>query len=116
MPAIKQMFGPPSDHTFCDGCFKKQMAEHWHCTGCSGTGYDLCQECHDKAITCQNPGHILKKRFSSLTLVIEAADEDLQTYIIQRIASAPSLRQCVSKKIGLQDEILNKVTHFASGM
>ena len=116
MPLIKQMFGPPSGHTYCDGCFKKHIAAHWHCTGCSGSGYDVCQDCHDKTITCQNPGHILKKRFSSLYLVIEAADEDLQTYIIQRIATAPSLRQCVSKKVGLQDEILTKVTHFANGM
>ncbi len=116
MPAIQQLFGPPSQRMSCDGCFKKEIAEHWHCTGCSGTGFDLCQECYDKSITCQNPGHILKKGLSSLRLDIEAADEDLQTYIIQRIADAPSLRQCVSKKIGLQDEILSKVTHFASGM
>ena len=115
-PAIKQMFGPLSGHTYCDGCFKKYRAAHWHCTGCGESGYNVCQECHEKAITCQNPGHILKKRFSSLTKVIEAADEDLQTYIIQRIADAPSLRQCVSKKVGLQDEILEKVTLFANGM
>ena len=116
MPAIKQMFGPPSGRTYCDGCFKKHLAAHWHCTGCGGSGYDVCQDCHDKAITCQNPGHILNKRFSSLTIVIEAADEDLQTYIIQRVADAPSLRQCVSKKVGLQDEILENVTRSASGM
>lgn len=115
MPAIKQMFGPPS-HTYCDGCLKKDLTAHWHCTNCSFPGFDVCQECHDKSITCQNPGHILKKRFSSLQLVIEAADEDVQTYILQRIADAPSLRQCVSKKVGLQEEILEKVTRFANGM
>ena len=116
MPAIRQMFDQSSDHTYCDGCFKKEMAVHWHCASCGGAGYDVCQECFDKAITCQNPGHILNKRFSSLTLAIEAADEDLQTYILQRIADAPSLRQCVSKKVGLQDEILREVTRFANGM
>lgn len=116
MPAIKQMFGPPSGHNYCDGCFNKHIAAHWHCTGCGESGYNVCQECHEKAITCQNPGHILKKRFSSLTQVIEAADEDLQTYILQRIANAPSLHQCVSKKAGLQDEILEEVTLFANGM
>lgn len=115
MPAIKQMFGPPS-HTSCDGCLKKDLATHWHCTNCNLPEFDVCRECHDKSITCQNPGHILKRRFSSLQLVIEAADEDVQTYIVQRIADAPSLRQCVSKKVGLQEEILEKVTRFANGM
>ena len=116
MPAIKQIFGPPTGHTYCDGCFKKDIATHWHCTGCSGSGFDVCQDCHDKEITCQNHGHILKKRFTSLKLAIEAAVEDLQTYITQRIADASSLRQCVSKKVGLQDEILEKVIQFANGM
>lgn len=118
MPAIKQIFGPPSGDTspYCDGCSKENLAAHWHCTGCSGAEYDLCHVCHDQAVTCQIPGHILKKRFSSLTLVVEAADEDLQNYITQRIANAPSLRQCVSKKVGLQDAILENVTHFANGM
>lgn len=115
MPAIKQMFGPPS-HIYCDGCLKKDLAAHWHCTSCSSPEFDVCQDCHDKSITCQNSGHILKQRFSSLQLVIEAADEDVQTYIVQRIADAPSLRQCVSKKVGLQEEILEKVTRFANGM
>ena len=115
MPTIKQMFGPPT-HTYCDGCRKKDIAAHWHCTNCDGPGFDVCQDCHNKTITCRNPGHILKKRFSSFELDIEAADEDVQTYIIQRIADAPSFRQCVSKKVGLQEEILEKVTHFANGM
>lgn len=113
--AIKQMFGPPSDH-YCDGCSEKQLTAYWHCTGCGGAGYDVCQNCYDKSITCQNPGHILKKRIRSLKLDIKAADRDLQTYILQRIADAPSLRQCVSKKVGLQDEILGSVTQFANGM
>ena len=116
MPSIKQIFGPPTGHTYCDGCFKKEIEMHWHCTGCSGSGFDVCQECHDKMLTCQNSGHILKRRFSSLKINIEAAAEDLETYIIQRIADAASLRQCVSKKVGLQDEILEKVIHFANGM
>ena len=116
MPAIKQLFGPPTGHTYCDGCFKKEIATHWHCTGCSGSGFDVCQDCHDKMITCQNPGHILKKRFSSLKLDIKAAGKDLETYILQRIADASSLRQCVSKKAGLQEEILGKVIQFANGM
>ena len=116
VPAIKHMFVPISNRTWCDGCFKKDLTTHWHCTGCSGTGYDVCQDCYDKSITCQNPGHILKKRFSSLRLDIAAADQDLQTYIIHRIADADSLRQCVSKKADLQDEILIKVTKFANGM
>ena len=116
MPAIKQIFGPPTGQTYCDGCFKKEIATHWHCTGCSGSGFDVCQDCHDKMITCQNPGHILKKRCSSLKLEIEAAAEDLETYILQRILDASSLRQCVSKKVGLQEEILGKVIQFANGM
>ena len=116
MPAIKQIFGPPSGHTYCDGCFKKEISTHWHCTGCSGSGFDVCQDCHDKMITCQNPGHILKKQFSSLKLDIKAADKDLETYILQRIVDASSLRQCVSKKVGLQEEILGKVIQFANGM
>ena len=116
VPTIKQMFVPTSNHTYCDGCNKKELTVHWHCTGCSGAGYDLCQDCHDKSITCQNFGHDLKKRFSSLRLEIAASDQDLQAYIIQRIANAPSLRQCVSKKVDLQDEILMKVTQFANGM
>lgn len=116
VPAIKQLFIPRSNHIYCDGCYKKELTAHWHCTGCSGTGYDVCQDCHDKLITCQNPGHFLKKRFSSLKLDIAAADQDLQTYIIQRIASASSLCKCVSKKVDLQDEILTEVTKFANGM
>ena len=92
------------------------MGIHWHCMGCSGAGFDVCQECNDKAITCGNAGHILKKRYCSLNIIIEAAAEDLRTYIIQRIADAPSLHQCVSKKVGLQEEILGKVTKFAKGM
>lgn len=116
VPSIKQMFRPPSSRLSCDGCNKKELAMEWHCTGCSGTGYDVCQDCHDRSITCPIPGHTLKKRYSSLEIDIAAADQDLQTYIIQRIANAPSLRQCVSKKAGLQDEILEKVTTFANGM
>lgn len=116
VPSTEQMFGPSSGHIYCDGCSKRQLTVHWHCTGCGGTGYDVCQDCHDKTITCQNPGHVLKKRFSSLEITITAADQDLQTYIIQRIDSAQSLRQCVSKKLGLQDDIVRKVTQFANGM
>ena len=116
MPAIKQIFGAPLGVIHCDGCFKRPMNMYWHCSGCSGTGFDVCQECYEKNITCQNPGHILKKQHSSLTLNIEAADEDLQAYIMQRITDAPSLRQCVSKKVGLQNEILGKVTQYANGM
>ena len=113
LPTIKQLFGPPTDQLYCDNCSKKELKAYWHCTSCGGAGYDACQECHNEA---QNHGHIMKKRFKSLRLDIEAADQDLQTYILQRIADAPSLRQCVSKKIGLQDEILERVTQFANGM
>ena len=116
LPTIKQLFGPPSDHLYCDGCSKKELKAYWHCSSCSGVGYDACHDCHDKAIACPKPSHIMKKRFKSLRLDIEAADQDLQTYILQRIADAPSLRQCVSKKMGLQDEILERVTQFANGM
>ena len=116
LPTIKQLFGPPSDRLYCDGCSKKELKAYWHCTSCSGAGYDACEDCHDKSFACQIPGHIMKKRFKSLKLEIEAADRDLQTYILQRISDAPSLRQCVSKKIGLQDQILERVTQFANGM
>lgn len=116
LPTIKQLFGPPSDSLYCDGCSKKELKAYWHCTSCSGAGYDACQDCHDRAFACQIPGHIMKKRFKSLRLEIEAADQDLQTYILQRISDAPSLRQCVSKKIGLQEEILERVTQFAKRM
>lgn len=115
-PDIKQMFVPMSPKISCDGCFKKDLTTHWHCTGCGGTGYDVCQDCYDKKMTCQNPGHILKRRFASLKLDIAAADRDLQTYILHRIADADSLRHCVSKKVDLQDEILMKVTQVANGM
>lgn len=116
VPSIKQMFGPSSNHLYCDGCSKKEMTAYWHCIGCSGTGFDVCQDCYEKSITCHNPGHSLKKRYRSLSLGIAAADQDLQAYIIQRISIAPSLRQCVSKKVGLQDDILEKVTQSANGM
>lgn len=116
VPAIKQMFTPISNKMWCDGCFKKDLTTYWHCTGCSGTGYDVCQDCHDKSITCQKPGHILRRCFGSLKLDITATDRDLQTYIKHRIAVADSLRQCVSKKVDLQDEILIKVTQVANGM
>ena len=116
IPAIKQMFNPLSDDIYCDGCLTNKFTAYWHCTSCGGTGYVVCQDCHEKSISCPKPGHILKKHCSSLTLDIQATDQDLQTYITQRIAGAPSLGQCVSKKAGLKDEILEQVTQFANGM
>lgn len=116
VPAIEKLFGRPYDCICCDVCDEQPLAAYWHCTSCDREGYDECLQCYDKAVGRHTSGHVMKKCFSTLTCSIEAADEDLEVYILQRIANAKSLRQCVSKKLGLQDAIIDQVIEFASGM
>ena len=48
--AIEQLSVSISKQAPCDGCYKKEMKVHWHCTGCSGTVYNVSQDCTDQSI------------------------------------------------------------------
>lgn len=49
----------------CDDCGtrKGNLELHYHCKICSEGDFDLCQNCVDKGITCENKDHITVKRF-----------------------------------------------------
>lgn len=116
LSSISQLFGPHHDEIYCDGCNKEPLPTYYHCARCLDVSFDVCQECFGRDVNCQIPGHFLKKRFSNLNINIEAADEDIQSYVQHRVSREAPLRQRVTKKAGLADEIIEKVTKFAQGM
>jgi hypothetical protein len=126
--SIRKMFGNRT--ICCDGCESlydpgkaRDQNGHkyfYHCIDCEDNlSFDLCQACYDKGVLNINPeheGHEFVKRCCSLSIEILAKDEDLQSYVEWRIAGHDNLRRCVDKKVGLRDQILQRIIESAQGM
>ncbi|KAL9597604.1 MAG: hypothetical protein Q9219_005043 [cf. Caloplaca sp. 3 TL-2023] len=46
----------------CNRCDANISKAHWHCSTCNDGDYDLCADCINKGILCENEGHWLIKR------------------------------------------------------
>ena len=101
---------------YCDGCEARRMPLFYHCKQCATPGFDVCQDCYEKEVLCPYEGHDLIKQYSSSSFEIAAQPEDISTYILWRIDQESSLRQFVSKKQGLQQQILETVKERAREM
>jgi len=121
--SIRKIFS--NDMTiYCDTCEDKKPEPHeyfYHCVDCEDTylSFDLCQACYDKGVLVVSPqhaGHEFVKRYDNLSIEILARDEDLQSYVEWRIEGHDSLKRCVDKKLGLRDQILQRVIESAQGM
>jgi ankyrin repeat domain-containing protein 50 len=134
--SIRKIFS--SRTIYCDGCEdpaclpssgssdtekaqdQKGHKFFYHCVDCEDhVSFDICQACYDKGVVAINPeheGHEFVKRYCSLSIQILARDEDLRSYVEWRIEGHDTLRRCVDKKVGLRDQILQRVIESAQGM
>jgi ankyrin repeat domain-containing protein 50 len=134
---IRAIFGSSLTEISCDGCeeayrlpaddsfnapTKRDRQPHhffYHCCDCEDDeSFDLCQSCYEGValVNSDHARHEFVKSYCSLSVEILATDEDLGSYVRWRIDDHDALRRCVDKKVGLRDQILNRVIESAQGM
>lgn len=69
---------PGSKFTICcNSCDTAIPADHWHCSICDNGDFDLCSQCVDKGVLCDNQDHWLIKRFVQNGKVINSTTETI---------------------------------------
>lgn len=61
----------------CNSCDDAIPDAHWHCSICDNGDFDLCSQCVDKGVICDNQDHWLIKRFVQNGKVINSITEKI---------------------------------------
>ena len=101
---------------YCDGCEEDNLRLIRHCKQCAGFGFDLCESCHERGLTCEEEGHYTVKKFGAYTVDVEATQSDVRNYVEWRIDHEARLLDCVTKKRALRKEITTTLVHQSNGM
>ncbi|KAL8750394.1 MAG: hypothetical protein Q9184_006439 [Pyrenodesmia sp. 2 TL-2023] len=115
LDSIRGLFSFSADIT-CDGCEEENFRFMYHCKQCLGYGFDLCDGCHGKGLTCPEGGHYFVKTFCTSTIEIQATPTDIRNYVEWRIDHESKLFDSVNKKKHLREEILMTIVQQANGM
>ena len=128
---------------FCDCCVGAMLEQCSHCEDCEdctpgyfsgweylyncqscalphGTipgGFDACQKCYDAGIRCPEEEHpTMTRRLNHFKYSVSADEQDIRRYFQWRIENDSSLKILVTKKDGLQDDVLAAVVHGSGFM
>jgi len=112
---IGELFGLYTETT-CDGCEEGNLRILYHCKQCMGSGFDLCEACNGKDMTCPQEGHYIIKQFGTREIEIEATESDVRNYVQWRVDHEPKLLDSVTKKRALREEIALTIVQQANGM
>ena len=115
LDTIRELFGPFTDIS-CDGCEEGNLRVIYHCKQCMGRGFDLCEGCNGKDMTCSQEGHYIIKQFGTFEIEIEATETDVRNYVQWRVDHEPKLLDSVTKKRTLREEIAFAIVQQANGM
>ena len=109
LPTVQQHFR--GDNITFDICNVEYLKSYYHYLDCPD--WDSCMQCHASGKAVCVEGHRLIRQFKAFCIQIRAAVEDLQSYVRMRIGQSYSLGSMLSKKPGLQTEIVDAVTRLA---
>ncbi|KAI4089866.1 MAG: hypothetical protein LQ344_005125 [Seirophora lacunosa] len=115
LDSIRDLFSAVDEIT-CDGCEEENSRFIYHCKQCLGYGFDLCNECHGKGLTCSEDGHYFVKTFCTSIVEIEATPTDIRNYVEWRIDHESRLFDSVNKKKHLREEVLMTIVQQANGI
>ena len=112
---IRDLFGLFGNIS-CDGCEEESLRVIYHCKQCTGRGFDLCEACNGKNMTCPQDGHYIIKKFGTYEIEIEATENDVRNYVQWRVDHEPKLLDSVTKKRTLREVIALTIVQQANGM
>lgn len=115
-PGFDTLFTQVEHDKSCSSCNGKLSPVCYHCESCTKPLFVVCEGCHTGGALCSQNDHFFRKVFDSFHIKIEAAEEDIENYVAWRISQEPNLLRCVTKKPGLREEIVRRVTEQGQGL